>query len=274
MSMIDNQNGDKVNRRTILRNLGVAAGASILGTGVAAGTSDFQLSEESRQKGRSIKTALAKMNKHMQLDDENRLTVDEQRAESDHVSEHAQRVALDLAELNHLILDGIESGELIVGETGSKRMGELLDRFEPYFMLIATGETAPSPVAGSDDGSIGTSGNAGGCGGSKQDPHRCPDRYWSGVYRNSKQGIKDYLWDHGYHETAPYAAYETDIDWTKCVYAYGCGGCAFRSQALIRPRYGDWSLEIQRPEPNPEIHGYIWPNISWGEYVHWWHGLC
>lgn len=260
----------------VLRKIGATVGTTmIFGSGTVAGISSSRVENLSLPAGRSIEVALAKMEEYIQLKDGYLLIVDVERAQSDHVGRHARQVALDYAELNNLIVRGLEDGEFTVGKRASERIDELLHTFEPYFMLIATGETTVSPSASSSNDSVEQEGGVttmdGGCGGNRQNPHPCPSRRWSGVFRNTKSGIKNYLRNHGYHETAGYAAYETDIDWTNCIYAYGCGGCAFRSQAIIRPRNGQWSFNTQRPEPNPEILGYTWPTWNWGTYVEWWH---
>lgn len=262
---------NKVSRRTILRNLGIATGTTILGSGMATAASSR--SSDTIQKGRSIEIALAKMSEYMRLDDGYHLTVDERQAKGDHVSKHAQRIAFDFVELNNLIINSLKSGEATIVEDGSKRQQELLNKFEPYFRLIKAGKATRSLTASTAEDSIkqdGLTTMGGGCGGSQSDPHWCPPYIQSGVRRNSKGAIQNYLDSRGYHQTADYATgYEyAGGDYTNPIGAYTCSSPKFRIHALIER---GWTFKTQRPEPNPEILGYIWPTFDWGPYVKWWH---
>lgn len=99
----------------------------------------------------------------------------------------------------------------------------------------------------------------------------------------------------GYHNVAWYAnGFSSDPlrDWAKVVTTGApgdCNGGEFRdhgivqyagyrgielqgdseNQVVIQPGYSGYT--IQENDPNPELHGYIWPAYWWGAYVSWWH---
>ncbi len=265
-----------INRRYLLQNMGIAAGVTIFGfTGFAAGETKSSKIDEYRNEGRVIERALEEMDDYIRLNSEYILHVDTKQANKDDISSDSQSIALTYSNLNNNIMYGKEKDIRQTKLRNSAKIEELLEDFEPYFMLIASGETTVAPSASKFGGSIDQDSSItpqdGGCGGNRQDPHLCPSRNWSGYYRSQKSDVQNYLKDKGYHETAAYAAYETDTDWTKCVSAYGCSGCAFRSQAIIRQRVGSWTYNTQRPEPTPEVLNYVWPTWNWGTYVEWWH---
>ncbi|ESU31295.1 hypothetical protein G3A_17455 [Bacillus sp. 17376] len=118
---------------------------------------------------------------------------------------------------------------------------------------------------------------SGGCGGSTDNPHKCPPRD-NVLYRVSLGYGQDYLLDRGYHETSWYAGgsapWRTGRDYTKKVSAYNCVYGAFRYQGLLSDggrNDGYVSVIIQVPEPNPELHTYDDPSWTWAYYVRWWH---
>ncbi len=102
-------------------------------------------------------------------------------------------------------------------------------------------------------------------------PHPCPPRGNSGVYRNTKDEIKNYLLSHGFHVVPGYATYSYGDDFAKVVSAYGCDWGPFRHEAWPVQSGSRWTYKYQTPEPNPEILSYTWPAWWWGAYVNWWH---
>jgi hypothetical protein len=113
------------------------------------------------------------------------------------------------------------------------------------------------------------------CGGSQQQPHRCPARIDSGVYRKSQTEISAYLRSSGFHNTywpgCGSQRYNCATDFTRWVSAYSCTWGSFRTQANLFQNGTRWSYRTQSPEPNPEIFSYSWPVYWWGPYVQWWH---
>lgn len=109
------------------------------------------------------------------------------------------------------------------------------------------------------------------CGGGYDNPHTCPPRLDSGIYRDTRDDIEDYLLDNGFHLVPSYASYDYGDDFAKVVSAYGCGGGPFRHQAWPSPSGSVWTYRYQTPEPNPEVLSYWWPAYWWGPYVYWWH---
>ena len=109
------------------------------------------------------------------------------------------------------------------------------------------------------------------CGGGYDNPHPCPPREDSGVYRNTKDKIKNYLLSHGFHVVPGYATYSYGDDFAKVVSAYGCDWGPFRHEAWPVQIGSRWTYKYQTPEPNPEILSYTWPAWWWGAYVNWWH---
>ncbi len=109
------------------------------------------------------------------------------------------------------------------------------------------------------------------CGGGPNKPHPCPKWATVSPIWKSKQAVINYLVSVGYHKTADYASNYNADDYTRCVNAYGCSGCKFRTQAIITGQNNKWGYKYQTPEPNPEILSYIWPAYWWGTYVRWWH---
>lgn len=80
----------------------------------------------------------------------------------------------------------------------------------------------------------------------------------------------------GFHRTAGYACgargYKCASDYTQgrgisTKYGY-CKSPRFRNQGYVTGKKTYW---IQYGEPNPEIHNYSWPYLTWGAYVKWWH---
>lgn len=80
----------------------------------------------------------------------------------------------------------------------------------------------------------------------------------------------------GFHKTAGYACgargYTCANDYTQgrgmsTKYGY-CKSPRFRNQGYVTGKKSYW---IQYGEPNPEIHKYTWPYLTWGAYVKWWH---
>ena len=109
------------------------------------------------------------------------------------------------------------------------------------------------------------------CGGSWDNPHDCPLRLNSEVYRYTKDEIEDYILSQGFHLVPKYASYSYGDDYAKVVSANGCDGGPFRHQAWPSQSGSDWTYRYQTPEPNPEILSYTWPVYWWGSYVTWWH---
>jgi len=260
-------------RRTILKKIGTTG---VVSTSLLTGNVMGKSNEESRQtRGLKLENALSNASQYLVLNSDLTITVELERAKKAGVSGFDRAVAKDFARLNNELAE--EDFRNIGNSTvRSEQAQQLIRRFAPYFERIAAGKV--------DTKSIGRRSKQldqkwsnevttmdGGCGGTRDDPHPCPNRYWATQSWSSKGEVKDHLKSEGYHETAEYAAYDTDIDWTKTVDAYGCGGGAFRNQALIRKQNGEWTYNTQGPEPNPEIHGYVWPSVDWGTYVEWWH---
>ncbi|NEU58908.1 hypothetical protein [Halorussus sp. MSC15.2] len=269
--MSDRQTSEK--RRTVLKQVGAASLTSVaLWSGATAAES---ASQSRSNRGRRIENALSTVSDYLVLDSDLTITVEEKRAEEDGVTGFDRRVAEDFASLNNELAE-IDFRSINDPSARSKRAEQLFRRFEPYFERIATGEATGKSIGRASkrlrqqwSGDVTTM--DGGCGGTRDDPHPCPDRNWVSDSWNSKSEVQDHLKSEGYHQTAEYAAYGTDIDWTKVVDAYGCSGGPFRNQAIIQQRNGEWTYNTQGPEPNPEIHGYVWPSVDWGTYVEWWH---
>ncbi len=106
--------------------------------------------------------------------------------------------------------------------------------------------------------------------------HPVPDFTPSRKYYTSRNPEKALL-DSGFHRTAAYACGEygkncSDRDFTKdrdYEGSYGhCDSPIFRDHGYLE---GEEEYSIQYGEPNPEIHTYKWPYISWAIYVNWWH---
>ncbi|KAF0127370.1 MAG: Uncharacterized protein FD189_117 [Elusimicrobia bacterium] len=85
------------------------------------------------------------------------------------------------------------------------------------------------------------------------------------------------LLDMNFHRTASYACGEygkncSEKDFTRGrAYSGDYGYCdppAFRDHGLIE---SENAFSVQYGEPNPEIHVYDWPYLSWPVYVRWWH---
>ncbi len=128
-------------------------------------------------------------------------------------------------------------------------------KFEKFFESVAEGNNTSQ-----ESGDV--------CGGSQNNPHPCPPWNNSGIYKNSRTAIVNYLLSIGFHQTAWYASYNNN-DYTKGCDAYGCSSPIFRTQAIIFQSDSLWSYRTQTPEPNPEIFSYTWPVWWWGSYVQW-----
>jgi len=96
-----------------------------------------------------------------------------------------------------------------------------------------------------------------------------------GRYNFSASNPTNKLISWGFHHTARYACRGNGcsaIDFTRgrsYTGPYGtCSSPRFRDEGVIS---GPTAFYIQYGEPNPEIHGYIWPYWNWGSYVLWWH---
>jgi hypothetical protein len=260
-------------RRTVLKRVGTAG---LISLSVSSGSAIADSTNQSRSaRGRKLETALSNVSPYLVLESDLTITFESARAKTDGVSGFDRRTAKDFANLNNELAN---SNFRSIGDSSarSKRAKRLVSRFEPYFEQIATGKATTGAIGRasktlSQQWSDGVTTLDGGCGGTRDDPHTCPNRYWATESWGSKSKVQDHLRSEGYHETAEYAAYNTDIDWTKVVDAYNCNGGPFRNQAIIRKQNGEWTYNTQGPEPNPEIHGYIWPSVDWGTYVEWWH---
>ncbi len=117
------------------------------------------------------------------------------------------------------------------------------------------------------------------CGGSQQQPHICPARKNSGIFKATKTEISNNVKSQGFHNTywpgCGSTGYSCPEDFTKWVNAYSCTWGSFRTQARILQQGSSWTYWTQTPEPNPEIFSYNWPVYWWGQYVQWWHNrLC
>ncbi len=106
--------------------------------------------------------------------------------------------------------------------------------------------------------------------------HPVPDSSPAREYYTSENSQKALL-DLGFHHTASYACGEygkncSDKDFTRGRDYYGdygyCDSPIFRDHGYIG---GEGEYSIQCGEPNPEIHNYEWPYITWPIYVDWWH---
>ncbi len=102
------------------------------------------------------------------------------------------------------------------------------------------------------------------CGGGYDNPHPCPPRESSGIYRDTKDEIKEYLLSQGFHVVPRYATYSYGDDFAKVVSAYGCDWGPFRYEAWPVQSGAKWTYQYQTPEPNPEILAYRWPAWWWG----------
>lgn len=261
------------NRRTVLKRIGATGLVSLsLSSGSAIAESTAR---SYSTRGQKLERALSNVSQYLVLDSDLTITVELERAKAADVSGFDRRVAKDFANLNNEL---VESDYRSINDPSlrSKQAKRLVRRFEPYFERIATGKTEVESIGRasktlSQEWSDDVTTMDGGCGATREDPHPCPNRYWAANSWSSKSEVQDHLKSEGYHETAEYAAYDTDIDWTKVVDAYNCSGGPFRNQAIIRQQNGNWTYNTQGPEPNPEIHGYVWPSVDWGTYVEWWH---
>ncbi|PFZ09481.1 hypothetical protein COL63_22260 [Bacillus pseudomycoides] len=143
-----------------------------------------------------------------------------------------------------------------------------LEEFEEYFMKIAEGNKKVQKNSNFMKA-------IGGCSGDKDKPHPCPPREvkLEGV---SLETAQRWLIDSGFHRTSSYAGGGKDpspaLDFTKCVSDNSCVKCSFRDQAVIADQGdGKYKVTIQASEPNPEVLEYMWPSLTWGFYVKWWH---
>lgn len=260
-------------RRTVLKRAGAP---SLISCYLSSGSALGETPNRNRSKrGQKLERALTRASDYLVLNSDLTITAELNRAKADGVTGFDRRVAKDFTTLNNELAEN-QFQSVNNPDARSKRAEQLIQRFEPYFQRIAKGKATTESIGKasktlSQQWSDDVTTMDGGCGGTREDPHPCPNRYWATDSWSSKSAVKNNLKSDGYHETAEYAAYQTDIDWTKVVSAYGCGGGAFRTQALIRQQNGNWTYNTQGPEPNPEIHGYVWPSVDWGTYVEWWH---
>lgn len=261
-----------VRRRSVLR--GIATASALSGVATTVATADGR--GAGRPTGREIERALLMTADYMTLHEDNTLSVDDVRARSDGVSPRRVRTATKFETMHNLLIDSLGSAE---SPSQSDRYRGLQSWFEPYFQLVASGkprkairpETTEAGSALDRDG-VGTL--DGGCGGTRKDPHNCPGRSVTtdGPW-DSQSAVQNALVNKGFHETAGYASgYAGDgRDYTKGVDASGCSSPKFRTHVIIFEDGGDWLYNTQTPEPNPEVLDYVWPTVTWGTYVEWWH---
>lgn len=273
MLLMAEEKCNSAKRRAVLKQVGTAG---LISFSALSGNAMAESTDQSRSaRGQKLENALSNVSQYLILESDLTITVESEQAKAGEVSGFDRRVAKDFATLNNELA---ENNFRSIGDSSvrSKQVKRLMRRFEPYFERIATGKATTGAIGStsktlshkwSDD----VTPLDGGCGGTREDPHPCPNRYWATDSWSSKSEVKDHLKSAGYHQTAEYAAYQTDIDWTRVVSAYSCSGGPFRKQALIQKQNGKWTYNTQSPEPNPEVHGYVWPTVDWGTYVEWWH---
>lgn len=102
-----------------------------------------------------------------------------------------------------------------------------------------------------------------------------PDVSYSWEYRNTGDAVT-YFINNGYHVTASYVhnSRSDRKDYTKgrkYRSEYGtCSSPRFRDHGVDHLGSDTYQVQIGG-EPNPEIHTYVWPYLTWPAYVAWWH---
>ena len=113
------------------------------------------------------------------------------------------------------------------------------------------------------------------CGGSLDNPH--PEykkkTIWTAYSQSTAVSIVESL---GYHRVLFYASNPSEwfnpnsIDYGKKINAYNCNFGAFRDQ-IVLDNDGEWDLNKQIKEPNPEFLDYVSPVWWWTYYTAIWH---
>ena len=194
------------------------------------------------------------------------VVVNETQAYADGVPEATIRLATQIAALNNEVLANPDQFNAPIDPAS-------LAAVEEFFLVVANGV----PDDATSEGPGGLKQDSGGverqivCGGGPDQPHPCPSWKTVAATWNSSQAVINRLLTSGYHKTAGYASGYNASDYTMCVSAYSCGGCRFRTQAILYQSGNKWGYRTQTPEPNPEIFSYVWPAWWWGTYVRWWH---
>lgn len=178
----------------------------------------------------------------------------------------ASKIVIDVTEetvsANNHLVDAIMSGEKLEDvELGAFPLVEEMMEASPSQSAVVQNGEIPLAKAGV---------NA--CGDKKhQVPKKNPSKHWK-KSSNPHKALKKA----GFHKTAGYACgargYKCANDFTQgrgisTKYGY-CKSPRFRNQGYVHTKKTYW---IQYGEPNPEIHKYSWPYLTWGTYVKWWH---
>ncbi len=198
---------------------------------------------------------LDELDKYMTIDENYKLHFDTKQAIKDSLPPRIIYFGLKAERVNNKMIYELKTYEEVSEET----IREIETLYGPSFKYISSQPLDKYQT------------RAEACGGGYDNPHDCPPRLDSGIYRDTRDDIVDYLLDNGLHIVPRYASYDYGDDYAKVVSAYGCGGGPFRHQAWPSPSGSVWTYRYQTPEPNPEIFSYWWPAYWWGPYVQWWH---
>ncbi|MEB8652398.1 hypothetical protein P4G96_27045 [Bacillus cereus] len=212
-----------------------------------------------------INRILNSISAYASIDEQSLVTINEKEALKNGVSQKSINISKHYFEEQNRLIKALQNGENLEDIKVDKI---ILEEFEEYFMKIAKGNTSLQQKSKFMKA-------IGGCGADKNKPHPCPPREVK-LEDVSLDGAQKWLIDNGFHRTSSYAGGGKDpspaLDFTKCVSSNSCVKCSFRDQAVISDQgNGKYKVTIQASEPNPEVLEYMWPSLTWGFYVKWWH---
>ncbi|MEH6978720.1 MULTISPECIES: hypothetical protein [Bacillus] len=212
-----------------------------------------------------VDKALNGISAYVNVNENSIVSINEREALKDGISQKSIDISKRFFNEQNRLIEAVQAGENLEDIKIDK---VLLKEFENYFIMVAKGKTKKQT-------NLNVMRAIGGCNGDKNKPHLCPPREVK-LENISLEVAQKWLLDQGFHRTSSYAgggkASDPALDFTKCVSANSCVKCAFRDQAVIsEDGKGQYKVTIQESEPNPEVLEYVWPSVTWGFYVKWWH---
>ncbi|MED0987905.1 hypothetical protein [Bacillus paramycoides] len=212
-----------------------------------------------------INRILNSMSAYASVDEHSVVSLNEKEALKNGISQRSINISKRYFEEQNRLVKALQNGENLEDIKIDKLV---LEEFEEYFTKLAEGNKKVQQSSKLMKA-------IGGCNADTNKPHPCPPREVK-LEDVSLETAQKWLIDSGFHRTSSYAGGGKDsspaFDFTRCVSNNSCVKCSFRDQAVIADQgNGRYKVTIQASEPNPEVLEYMWPSLTWGFYVKWWH---